>query len=67
MRSCSPCRTRSSGPIRNRTRRGYDALRTVLTRSIAGDVATSFADALRTRAQPRIDQSEFDSFVNSGQ
>ncbi|HVB67350.1 MAG TPA: SurA N-terminal domain-containing protein [Acetobacteraceae bacterium] len=46
---------------------GYDALRTVLTRSIAGDVATSFADALRTRAQPRIDQSEFDSFVNSGQ
>jgi peptidyl-prolyl cis-trans isomerase D len=46
---------------------GYDALRSVLTRSIAGDVATSFADALRTRAHPRINRSEFDSFVNSGQ
>jgi peptidyl-prolyl cis-trans isomerase D len=45
----------------------YADLRDALTRSLAGDVATGFADALRARAHPRIDHAVFDSFVNSNQ
>ena len=38
---------------------GYDALRGGVTRSIAGDLASVFADALRARAQPRINQASY--------
>ncbi len=44
---------------------GYNRIAEVLTRSIAGDLATSFAEALRERANPRINHAVFDSFVNS--
>ncbi|MGH7041755.1 MAG: SurA N-terminal domain-containing protein [Acetobacteraceae bacterium] len=54
-------------PDPKQDKQGYDALRSVLTRWIAEDVTTSFADALRARAHPRIDQSVFDGFVNNGQ
>jgi peptidyl-prolyl cis-trans isomerase D len=46
---------------------GYTALQTVLARSLAQDVTTSFAAALRERAHPRVDHAQFESFVNSGQ
>ena len=46
---------------------GYAELRSVLARSLAQDVAGSFADALRVRAAPRIDHAQLDSFINSGQ
>lgn len=54
-------------PDPNQDPTGYAALRTVLTRSLAGDVATSFAAGLRARAHPRIDRAQLESFVNSGQ
>ncbi len=41
----------------------YDAVREVLTRSTATDLAQGFADALRARAEPRINHEVFDSFV----
>lgn len=43
------------------------ALRAVLGRAMAQDVAGGFAAALRARAHPRIDQGQLDSFVNNGQ
>jgi peptidyl-prolyl cis-trans isomerase D len=41
----------------------YDAVRQVLTRSVAGDLAEGFTQALRVRAEPRINRTVFDSFV----
>ena len=42
---------------------GFDALRGGVIRSIAGDLAAVFADALRARAQPRINQAAIDSIT----
>jgi peptidyl-prolyl cis-trans isomerase D len=42
---------------------GFDALHTAVTRSIAGDLASVFTDALRARAQPRINQAAIDSIT----
>ncbi len=41
----------------------YDDIGNALTRSIATDLTTSFDQALRVRANPRINHSVFDSFV----
>jgi peptidyl-prolyl cis-trans isomerase D len=40
---------------------GYAEVRQAVARSIAGDLAGVFAEALRARAQPRINQSVLDS------
>lgn len=40
---------------------GYEQMRAALTRSIGSDVAEIFAQALRDRAQPRINQANLDS------
>ena len=40
---------------------GYNQVREVVARSIAGDLAATFADALRVRAQPRINQTVIDN------
>lgn len=42
---------------------GFDQARTALTRSIANDVSTVFIDALRQRAEPQVNQRNFDSIV----
>jgi hypothetical protein len=41
----------------------YDAVREVLTRATAADLAQGFASALRARAEPQVNQAVFDSFV----
>ncbi len=41
----------------------YASVHDVLTRTLATDYAQSFADALRSRASPQINQSVLDSFV----
>ncbi|HJS86467.1 MAG TPA: peptidyl-prolyl cis-trans isomerase, partial [Acetobacteraceae bacterium] len=41
----------------------YDAVREVLTRATAADLAQGFATALRARAEPQVNQAVFDSFV----
>ncbi len=41
----------------------YDAVREVLTRSTEADLAQGFATALRARAEPQVNRSVFDSFV----
>lgn len=46
---------------------GFDQLRTAVVRSIAGDLASVFADALRARAQPRINQAALDNIVGQSQ
>ncbi len=43
------------------------ALSTVLTQSLAQDVAAGFAASLRARAHPYVDHAQFESFVNNGQ
>jgi len=40
---------------------GYGQVRQVVTRSVGADLATVFADALRTRAEPRINQPVLDT------
>jgi peptidyl-prolyl cis-trans isomerase D len=40
---------------------GYGQVRSVVARSISNDLATVFADALRARAQPQINQSVLDT------
>ena len=42
---------------------GYDQARAAITKSIGGDVATVFVDALRRRAKPQTNQQAFDSVV----
>ena len=44
---------------------GYDQARTAVARSISGDIGTVFVDALRRRAEPRINQQAFDSVVQT--
>jgi peptidyl-prolyl cis-trans isomerase D len=44
---------------------GYDQARDAITRSIQADLATVFIDAVRLRADPRTNQSAFDSVVQS--
>ncbi|HTI81243.1 MAG TPA: SurA N-terminal domain-containing protein [Acetobacteraceae bacterium] len=46
---------------------GFDQLRTAVIRSIAGDLASVFADALRARAQPRINQAALDNITGQPQ
>ena len=46
---------------------GFEQLRTAVTRSIGGDLATVFADALRARAQPRINQAALDNITGQPQ
>ncbi len=41
----------------------YDAVREVLARATAADLAQGFANALRARVEPRVNQAVFDSFV----
>ena len=42
---------------------GYDQLRTAVSRSIGNDMASIFAEAVRERANPRINQENFNSIV----
>lgn len=46
---------------------GYGQARVMVARSIASDLATTFADALRARAQPRINQPVLDSITGQQQ
>jgi peptidyl-prolyl cis-trans isomerase D len=46
---------------------GYDQIRAVVLRSVATDIGTVFADALRTRAEPRINQPVLDSITGQPQ
>ena len=40
---------------------GYGQVRQAVARSVATDLAATFAEALRARAQPRINQSVLDN------
>jgi peptidyl-prolyl cis-trans isomerase D len=42
---------------------GYDQVRTAITRSIAGDLTNVFGDAIRQRANPRIDQQNLNQII----
>lgn len=42
---------------------GYDQLRTMIGRSIGADLSNTFVEALRQRANPRINQKNFDQIV----
>jgi peptidyl-prolyl cis-trans isomerase D len=42
---------------------GYGQVREAVSRSIGGDLAAVFADALRVRAQPRINQPVLDNVI----
>ena len=42
---------------------GYDQFRTAVNRSVGSDIATLFAQAVRDRANPRINQQNYDSIV----
>jgi peptidyl-prolyl cis-trans isomerase D len=42
----------------------YDEITETLTRSVAADLTGGFEAALRARANPRVNHSVFDSFVN---
>ncbi len=42
---------------------GYEQLRTALNRSVGGDIAAILAEAVRERANPRINQENYDSIV----
>jgi peptidyl-prolyl cis-trans isomerase D len=42
---------------------GYDQLRTAISRSVAGDLSSTFAEAVRERANPRINQENYNSIV----
>jgi peptidyl-prolyl cis-trans isomerase D len=46
---------------------GYAQVRQALGRSIGNDLAAAFADALRARAEPRINQSVLDNISGPGQ
>ena len=46
---------------------GYSQVRQAVTQSIGADLNTVFADALRERAQPRINQSVLDNIVGQQQ
>ena len=42
---------------------GYDQARAAVAKSISGDLANVFVDALRQRSKPEINQQGFDSVV----
>jgi peptidyl-prolyl cis-trans isomerase D len=42
---------------------GYDQVRTAIARSVQGDLTTVFVNALRQRAEPKVNQRAFDSVV----
>jgi peptidyl-prolyl cis-trans isomerase D len=42
---------------------GYEQLRAAVSRTVANDLATVFSEALRLRANPRINQTNFDQVV----
>lgn len=42
---------------------GYEQLRTAVSRSIGADITSIFVDAVRERANPRINQANYDSVV----
>lgn len=42
---------------------GYEQLRAAVTRSVANDLASAFSEALRLRANPRINQANVDQIV----
>jgi peptidyl-prolyl cis-trans isomerase D len=42
---------------------GYDQARQAVSRSLSGDLASVFIDALRERAEPQINQRNFDNVV----
>jgi hypothetical protein len=42
---------------------GYDQLRTAVARTIGADLASVFGEALRVRANPRINQANVDQIV----
>lgn len=46
---------------------GYALLRETLSRSIGNDLATMFSDAVRVRANPQINQANYDSVVQPQQ
>ena len=46
---------------------GYSQVRQAVSRSIGSDLASVFADALRERAQPRINQSALDNVTGQQQ
>lgn len=60
-----PAQIEAANPADNPA--GFDQLRTVVNRSIATDVSTVFADALRERAHPRINQSVLDNITGQPQ
>jgi len=43
---------------------GYRKVRAVVTRTIGGDLATVFTEALRQRANPRINQANVDTVIH---
>jgi hypothetical protein len=46
---------------------GFSEVRQAVARSVGTDLATVFADALRARAQPRINQSVLDNVTGQQQ
>jgi peptidyl-prolyl cis-trans isomerase D len=42
---------------------GYDQLRAAVARTVSSDLASVFAEALRLRASPRINQANVDQIV----
>jgi peptidyl-prolyl cis-trans isomerase D len=42
---------------------GYEQLRAAVTRTVSNDLAATFVEALRQRANPRINQTNFDQIV----
>jgi peptidyl-prolyl cis-trans isomerase D len=60
-----PAEIVETGPKADPT--GYSQVRQAVTRSIGSDLAAVFADALRERAQPRINQPALDSVTGQQQ
>jgi hypothetical protein len=46
---------------------GYAALQRAISRTIANDLETVFADAVRNRANPRINHANYDNIVQPQQ
>ena len=42
---------------------GYEQLRAAVARTVGNDLAATFAEALRLRANPRINQANVDQIV----
>jgi peptidyl-prolyl cis-trans isomerase D len=57
----TPVEIVSPDPAKDPT--GYEQTRAAVTRTVAGDLATVFAEALRLRANPRINQQNLDQIT----